>query len=167
MSRATPLRDGKAINEWFSVVELAALRLPDMPTAKNAVSRLARERKRQVGEAACQGGMRHVYHFSDLPRRAFKTLIDRIVKNPPAGSEQIGQRDPAPQRPNRPKRQIRNADNAAPPWLLPLMRVIRFDGVAVADALDNLPSILPHDIPCPTREEAVEVLTKFGLVKTS
>lgn len=161
------LRDGEAIKEWFSVAELAALRLPDMPTAKNAISRLARERKWQVREVACQGGVRHVYHFSDLPRRAFETLIDRIVKNPPDGSERIGQREPLPPRPNRRKRQARNADNAAPPWLLPLMRVIRVDGVTVADALDNLPSILPRDMACPTREEAVEVLTKFGLVKSS
>ncbi len=167
------MREGAAIKEWFSAAELAALRLPDMPTAKNAVTRLAREAGWMMREVECQGGARHVYHFSSLPRRAFQELLDRVLQHPPEGSELVGNEvDQVHQvTPRRRRSKAVSppicATNAAPAWVLPLMRIIRAEGANVSQALDDLPALLPEGIAAPTREEAVEVLTRLGLLKVS
>lgn len=164
------LRDGQNIREWFGAADLAALRLPDLPTAKNAITRLAREQEWTMRPVPCQGGTRHVYHFSALPRRAFEALIDRILKAPPDGSERIGnERDQVPTRSKRATRRKAPifTSGATPAWVLPLLRIIRTSGVNVAQALDKLPHALPTGISCPSREEAIEVLTNMGLVRVS
>lgn len=164
------LRDGDNIKEWFGVAELAALRLPGLPKANNAITRFAHDAGWKVKVVPCQGGARHLYHFSDLPRRAFEALIDRIVKNPPAGSENLGNQvdQVAPKRRReKPVSPPICATNAAPAWVLPLMRIIRAEGANMSQALDALPKTLPKGTACPTREEAIEVLTRLGLVKAS
>lgn len=157
------LRDGEAIKEWFSVADLAALRLPGIPTARNAITRAARDQGWMAREVPGPGGAKLVYHFSSLPRRAFEELIDRVVRHPPPGSEHVA---PAHQvAAARPKAApaASPADGAEPPWLLPLVRIIRRGGADVETALDELPEVLPAGIPCPTREEALAALSRLGL----
>lgn len=164
------LRKGQGIREWFSAADLAALRLPDLPTAKNSITRLAREQRWKVREVSCQGGVKYVYHFSDLPRRAFAEIIDRVVKEPPPGSEQAGNMVGAATKSKlTAKRKVPpiSTSNAEPPWLLPLLRIIRAEGGTVAQALSELPDSLPAGINCPSREEALEVLSRLGMVQVS
>lgn len=163
------LRKGEGVREWFSAADLAALKLPDLPTAKNAITRLAREQGWKVREVPCQGGVKYVYHFSDLPRRAFAAIIDRVVKAPAPGSEVIGNTVEVTTR-SKPKARCKapiSTGNAEPPWLLPLLRIIKSEGGTVAQALAELPDSLPDGVTVPSREEALEVLSRLGLVKVS
>lgn len=159
------LRDGYGIKEWFSAAELAALALPGLPKAKNAVTRLAGEEKWTWREITCQGGRRRLYHFSNLPRRAFEALIDRVLKNPPPGSEYIGTTiaAPAPER-IKPARQVADlGPNAVPPWSLPLMRLVKGKGASLDHALAELPRHLPEGVACPDRAAALAFLRERGM----
>lgn len=167
------MREGEGIKEWFGTADLQALRLPDIPTSKNAITRLAREQGWLMREVECQGGTRHVYHFSSLPRRAFQELLDRVLQRPPNGSELVGNQDDQVDQVTTKRRRSKAvsppicATNAAPAWVLPLMRIIRAEGGNVSQALDELPGVLPAGVACPSREEALEVLSRLGLVKVS
>jgi hypothetical protein len=157
------LRDQGRIREWFTAAELAALRLPGLPTTKAAITRAARAQG-WLMRAGPDGG-RIVYHFASLPRRAFQELIDRVLKGPaPAvGDDQAAMPAVAPPPPPPP---APSASNAAPPWVLPLMRVIRKQRApSLAKAVQQLPKHLPAGIGCPTLDEARRVLTSLG-VKT-
>lgn len=155
------MRDERRVKEWFTAAELVALRLPGLPTSKAGVTRIAREQGWRVQKTPCQGGERHTYHFTSLPRRAFQGLIDMVLAPPPgvvAPVDQVPQL-PAPEPPPAPP------SNAAPPWVLPLMRMIRHHGAAnVAEAIRELPAFLPPGVACPSIGEAVEVLRALGMV---
>lgn len=156
------LRDGNRIKEWFSAAELADLHLPGMPTSRAAVTRQAKKEGWMARQVPGQRGAPHIYHFSSLPRRAFAALIDLVLKNPPPVPEPVTD-VPALPAPTVPA-QI-DATNTAPSWMLPLMRVIRVDGAAtVREALELLPRYLPAGVPCPTPDEAAEVLRRLGMV---
>jgi Mu DNA-binding domain len=157
------MREKKRIKEWFSAAELVALRLPGLPTTKGATTRHARAEGWAARAVPCQGGQRHEYHFSSLPRRAFDALIAMVVA-PLAGAapfDQVAQVPDLPKAIPPPPR----PQNASPPWLLPLMRMMRQQGTPnVSDAIRELPAYLPAGIACPTEGEAREVLRALGMV---
>ncbi|SEH35451.1 hypothetical protein [Magnetospirillum fulvum] len=150
------LRGQRGIKEWFTAAELAELRLPGLSLGKGAITRQAR----QQGWTTRPGG-RNEYHFSTLPRRTFEALIDRVIA--PATPEDPGNQVPAfappPLPPEAPE------TDTAPPWLLPLMRVIRSEAPAtVNEAMELLPRYLPKGVSCPTLEEATVALRRLGMV---
>lgn len=149
-------RQRRTIKEWFTAAELAEMRLPGLPTVKGAVTRLARRdgwRTRAAGE-------RNEYHFSTLPRKAFETLIDRVIA-PAVGVDEPGQVpafSPPPPVPEAP------ATGTAPPWLLPLMRVIRTEAPAtIREAMGLLPRYLPKGVALPTVEDVLPELQRLGM----
>ncbi|SBW01014.1 conserved hypothetical protein [uncultured Alphaproteobacteria bacterium] len=158
------MREARCLKEWFSGAELVALRLPGLPASKNAITRLAREAEWRFRVVTCQGGNRHEYHFSSLPRRAFETLIERVLAATMPDDGEADPHDLVPSLPP-PASPMKEADNTAPPWVLPLMRAIRLDGAAtVREAVELLPRHLPAGVACPTMEEALDVLRRLGMV---
>lgn len=155
------LRDGNRIKEWFGAAELAGLALPGMPATAAGVTRLAKSQGWRVRKAPCQGGHRHLYHFSSLPRRAFETVIERIVTAPLAAVAAGGMAPDIPAPP--PPPMTEHDGRTVPQWVLPLMRLMR-GGETVAEAVRELPQHLPSDVPCPTPMEAYRVLSGLGLV---
>lgn len=158
------LRNEGRVKEWFTVAELADLRLPGLPKAKNALTRLARDEGWKVRKVPFLGGERHAYHFSSLPRRAFEALIDRVVQA--AASDQMDDQVAPAFAPPPPALERPTAPNAAPPWVLPLMRIIRRQGASqpVSRALEQLPRHLPAGVACPSFDEAMQVLRSMGMV---
>jgi len=155
------MRDQRRIKEWFTAAELIALRLPGLPATKAAVTRIAREQGWRLQPIPCQGGERHAYHFTSLPRRAFQGLIDMVLA-PPAGA--VAPVDQLPELPE-PEAEPAPPANAAQPWVLPLMRMLRHHGAAnVAEAIRELPTVLPANVPCPSMAEAMLVLRALGMV---
>lgn len=154
------LRDERRIKEWFSAAELVALRLPGLPASRAAVTRVARSAGWVVRAVTCQGGQRHEYHFTSLPRRAFEAMIGMVLAPRGDGATVDQVPDiPVPEAPPSPP------ENTSPPWLLPLMRVIRAETPAtVREAIDLLPRYLPQGAPYPTIAEATEALRNLGMV---
>lgn len=151
------LRSDRRIKEWYSAEELAELRLPGLPASRSTISRMARQEGWMTDKVPCQGGARHVYHFSCLPRRSFEAMLDLVLRNPPPPEETAS----VPALPPAPLVVGRQPDNTAPPWVLPLMRIIR-TGQSVEEALHALPAALPAGTHCPSAGEAMEVLKKLG-----
>lgn len=149
------VRDRHAVKEWFSASELADLRLPGLASGKGAITRQAREQEwlnRLIGYTL-------EYHFSCLPRRAFEALIERVIA--PASIAPTVQM-PTFSPPDIPPPA---AKDVSPTWLLPLMRVIRYEAAAtVGEALEILPDYLPKGALLPTESEALEALRSIGLV---
>jgi hypothetical protein len=147
------LRDAKRLKEWFSAAELAAFRLRGLPRSS---ARLWRFR-----DASGNGGARREYHCTALPEPAFADLLDRIMLPPgtaSAGGQHASPEIPLPQTPK-----AAPPDNAAPPWMLPLMRSLRGGRLlTVREAVEALPAALPPGVTCPTCEEAETVLRRFG-----
>lgn len=155
------LRDGNRIKEWFSADELAALRLPGMPSSASGVARVARAQGWVVRRVPCVGGQRHVFHFSSLPRRAFEAVIDRIVKAPSPTSHfeaAMAPDIPAPPVPD----PVEHDGRTVPQWVLPLMRIMR-GRESVEEAVQELPRHLPAGMDCPTPAEAMRVLRGLGM----
>jgi len=142
-------RDGLDMQEWFSAAELAAMRLPGLPASAGALAR-----KANLGNWPRQRIGRHVaYHVAGLPARAFDTLVMR--KFGLEGVEAAGLLRPPPDT---------GAPNTAPPWVLPLMRLMR--GEAKGDlgkAWRALPEHMPPGASVPTADEAATVLVELGL----
>ena len=137
--------------------------MPGLPTARAAMTRLARSDGWKMQAVPCQGGQRHEYHFSSLPRRAFEALIDLVVA-PQIGAkpvDQVGQVPELPEVEPPPPR----PQNTAPPWLLPLMRAVRAEApINVREAMEVLPRYLPPGILCPTVAEILPELQRLGMV---
>jgi hypothetical protein len=157
------LREGVRVKEWFSAPELETMRLPGLPTHRNAITRVAREEGWRVLKVPCQGGERHVYHFSSLPRRSFEALLDLVLRAAPLPGDDRVQ---VPTFAVPPAMVKVSAPNATPPWVLPLMRIIRAQGAqrSVHRALAQLPQRLPAGVACPSRDEAMQVLQALGVV---
>lgn len=159
------LRENHSLKEWFTASELVALDLPGLPSHKNAVTRLGRVGRWLTRSTPCQGGARHEYHFSALPRRSFEALIERVLRGAaPADLPSFapGLPDLLPASPRPP---IRAPENAEPPWVLPLMRAIRSEHFeTVQEALEALPRYLPAGVPCPTANDAEDTLRRLGWV---
>lgn len=150
------LRQRRTIKEWFTAAELAALRLPGLPTDKGAVTRQAR-REAWLARSA---GDRNEYHFSTLPRRAFDALIDMVIA--PVEAPDEARQVPAFSAPPPPA--APEPGDTSPPWLLPLMRVVRSEApTSVLEAVTMLPGYLPKGVPCPTLEEAATALRRMGV----
>jgi len=153
------LRGQRALREWFTAAELEHLRLPGLPASRGAITRQARKQGWKVRTT----GEGNEYHFSTLPRHAFAALIDRVIA-PAATSEESGRPVPAiaPPPPMPPPAPA----DTTPPWLLPLMRVIRTEApTTVGEAMKLLPAYLPLGVNLPTLAEATEVLRSLGMAR--
>lgn len=157
------LRQERRVKEWFTVAELADLRLPGLPKTRDALTKRARAEGWRMRMVSHQRAERHAYHISSLPRRAFEALIDRVLQATASDSTE----DQAPAfAPPPPALERPTAPNAAPPWVLPLMRIIRRQGTAqpINRALEQLPRHLPDGVACPSFDEAIQVLRTLGVV---
>lgn len=157
-------RAQRQLKEWFTVAELLALRLPDLPTTRQGVVRRAHAEDWLCRIAAGRGGERYEFHFTNLPRKAFEEMIRRIVE-PPSDSVDAPISDaPAPHVPEAPPSEAEHASPAAataPPWVLPLMRLIRSNpSLPVDAAMAMLDLTLPEDGPHPTREEVAAIILR-------
>lgn len=157
------LRDRRRVIEWFDAATLAAMGLPGLPASKAGIARLATVRNWLRRDTLGQGGTRFEYHFTSLPARAFDALVARIVDLPAPDASPIP--GPAPALPALPAPEDTGEGNATPPWLLPLLRVIRtYAPATVPDALRALPEELPEGVSCPSLEEATDALRRLGMV---
>ena len=153
------LRDKTKIKEWYDARELAGLALPGLPSTAQGITRKATIQKwlRRKSTGNC-----FQYHYFTLPERAFDALIGQLLKLPK-------QDRPAPQNLDLPPapvpRKIPIPDNAAPSWVLPLMRLLK--GEAQGDltrAWADLPDHLPIGTSLPDVDEAASTLIRLGLV---
>lgn len=156
------LRDECGAQEWFSAAELAAMRLPGLPPSREAISRRARSGQwaRQRGGPQERGPYR--YHVTHLPSRAFDELIRRILDLPPEGdrcelADELADASP-------PLPPVVQVDNTAPPWVLPLMRLMKGKANGnLGRAWEELPASIPPGVTLPPVEEAAMVLIRLGL----
>lgn len=155
------VRQESALQEWYDAAELEALRLPGLPPTRHGITRKATAEdwtrmNRRRGRALC-----YAYHVTALPPRAFDALIARIIDLPPLDLDEEELFDlpypPAPAPEHMP-------ENAAPPWVLPLMRLMKGEAQGnLARAWQALPAHLPVGTPLPDVDEAATVLVRFGL----
>lgn len=149
------VREESAFREWYEAAELEALRLPGLPPTRQAIARKASAE----GWPRVRRGGRFYYHAIGLPGRAFDALISRIIGLPPLETATEGlfdlpypaAREPLPQ-------------NAAPPWVLPLLRLLKGSaGGDLGKAWQALPDHLPEGTLLPDVQDAAEILVRFGL----
>lgn len=153
------LRDGGSVKEWYTAAELAALGLSGLPRSKRGIIRLATAHRWRRRVVTGRGGERYQFHCASLPDHAFHDLLDRIIALP--GDDTPPEIPAVPARAREPDRPT----NATPPWVLPLMRVLKAQTApSLVKALDDLSQRLPPGIPCPTHEEAERVLRELGVV---
>lgn len=152
------VRDRKNIQEWYDADELAALRLPGLPSSRAAISRKATAarwfRRRE--------GRHFLYHVTDLPARSFDALIARILDMPEMEFEPSA----LPSLPRAPDNLPAGVGDvrAAPPWVLPLMGLMRGEAKGnLAQAWKALPDHLPRGAALPSVDEAATVLVELGL----
>lgn len=149
------VREESAFREWYEAAELEALRLPGLPPTRQAIAR----KTSAEGWPRVRRGGRFYYHATALPGRAFDALLSRIIVLPPLDADTEGLFDlPAP------PAQEPLPQNAAPPWVLPLLRLMK--GPAQGDlgkAWQALPAHLPEGTPLPDVKDAAEILVRFGL----
>lgn len=156
------LRDHERLREWYAPGELAALNLPGLPATAQAIGRRAREERwlwrSHRGTGGRRGRETREYHVVSLPARAFDALIERILALPaPSDTAPLV----VPAEPLPPPRR----GDAAPSWVLPLLRVIRRQGkLSVAGAVSALSRELPPDAPRPDYAEAEAMLRSLGMV---
>jgi hypothetical protein len=159
------LRDEGQLREWFTAGELAALALPGLPASASSIARLARRERWEARITMGRGGERSVYHFSALPRAAFAELLGRVIRagaGPDGTPDDDAQRAPAPALAP-PARVALPAPNTTPQWLLPLVRLLRGGVPNLDEAVAELATALPANVPCPTLAEARETLRSLGL----
>lgn len=149
------IRDRGAFPEWLDAGELAALQLPGLPASRVAISQKAgRESwKRRIGKSR-----RVFFHVSSLPARAFDALIARILDLPELDTDtaDLFTPPPAPVSPTMP-------DNAAPPWVLPPMRLVKAEG-DWGRAWRALPDHIPAGVQLPDVEDAAKMLVKLNIL---
>lgn len=162
------LADRDRLQEWYDAREIAALRLPGLPTSKAALTRLARAQGWLCREVIGKGGVRYEYHYASFPARAFDALIGRILNI--SHSENTVPTAAVPEIEPTPEPVVSSGadDNTAPPWVLPFMRLLRGSAKGnIAAAWRALPLELPASVRLPTREEAAETIIKLGLAKNA
>ncbi len=147
------VRDHKAMQEWYDTGELAALRLPGLSLSRQGIAQKA---KRECWPRR-HAGNRVAFHVTALPARAFDALISRILDLPPleSGTDDLFALPSAPMAPMPP--------NAAPPWVLPLMRLMRTEG-DWGRAWRALPDHLGDGIALPDVNEAARILVTLKLM---
>lgn len=156
------LRGQRRLKEWFGAAELLALELPGLPHTRQGMLRRARVENWQRRAMYGQGGERFEFHFASLPRPAFEALLQSIVVALPPG---LGPSRPVPAIPPRAMAVPLpvQAVSATPPWLLPLLRVVKSEAPENVDGLvQRLAERLPAGIAPPTTEEVREALRQFG-----
>lgn len=152
------VRDRGRMQEWYDAAELAALRLPGLPPSRTGIAQKA---GREGWPRQDRARRRIAFHVSALPARAFDALVARMLDLPPLDpdpAELFGlPAAPVPETPLPP--------NAAPSWVLPLMRILRGEAQGdLASAWRALPAHLPAGTALPDAEEAAKVLVALGLV---
>lgn len=149
------VRESGAMQEWYDSAALEALRLPGMPPTRQAIARKANAEN----WPKIRRDRRTVFHVSALPARAFDALIARIIDLPPLDTDTEGLFD-LPQLPATEPM----PENAAPPWVLPLMRLLKGEAAGnLGRAWQALPAHLPEGTPLPDVNEAAGILVRFGL----
>ena len=149
------VRDHKAMQEWYDTAELVALRLPGLPQSRQGIAQKARRESWHNRKT----GNRVTVHVTALPARAFDALIARILDLPPieADTEDLFTVPAAPV-PEAPM-----PENAAPPWILPLMRLMRTEG-DWGRAWCALPGHLPEGVQLPDVKDAAKILVQLKLM---
>lgn len=156
------VRDGEKMREWFAAAELAGLLLPGLPSSIDGVARKASKEGWMRRKTKAGSRWMHVYHVTALPKRAFDALIARLLDLPDIDETAplVDVLPPVPTGP--PKSTIQ--DNTAPPWLLPLMRIMKTEtGGDLSSAWQKLPERLPPGIDLPSVDEAAAIIVHFGL----
>lgn len=155
------VRDGNLMREYFAAGELAGMLLPGLPDTPEGVTRKAGREKWLKRKTQVRGTWLNVYSVTSLPKRAFDALISRLLDLPDV-DETVPLLDILPPPP--PPR-VESADtNTAPPWVLPLMRLMKTEtGGSLSEAWQMLPERLPPDVALPSVEEAAAILIKFGI----
>ncbi len=161
------LRDKERLQEWYNAKEIAALCLPGIPSTQSGVSRYAGANHWRRKNQPYQGGKRYLYHYTSLPVRAFDALIARILNiDPPRvdGREQHPSVNAMVDAVDLPVK-LSLPDNTAPPWMLPLMRILK-QGKAetVGDVIRELLGALPNNIECPDSDELYKALDKMDML---
>ncbi|GAA0312545.1 DNA-binding protein [Rhodovulum strictum] len=154
------VRERRQLQEWFTAAELAEQRLPGLPGTRAAITRKARRENWLCLPVKRQDRRSVAYHVSALPPRAFDALIARILDLPAldAGSFAIADL-PKPQGVAEPV-----PDNTAPPWVLPLMRILRNEAHGdLSLAWRTLPDHLAPGTVLPDVHEAARILLRLGL----
>lgn len=154
------MRNTDNIREWFTATELAAKALPGLPVTPEAISRKASKEGWQRRKVRIGSTWTHMYHVSSLSARTFDALISCILDLPPIDAAL----PVVPDIPDAPPRRSTPPANTAPPWVLPLVRIMRkeTDG-DITEAWELLPERLPPDVALPSVEEAAHVLVCLGL----
>lgn len=148
------LRDEEQLQEWFSAEALASLKLPGLMVTAATITRKANAgRWRRKWEAGTKRH-RYVYHVTCLPARAFDALISRLLNMPDIEEDHLDDTEPVAE--------PASTAITAPPWVLPLMRLIK-SGSDLTTAWQELPDNLPEGVNLPSVEEAATVLVRFGL----
>ena len=154
------VRDRGRMQEWYDAGELAALRLPGLPPSRSGISQKAAREAWPRQKVNGHRGPRVAFHVSALPARAFDALIARMLDLPPLAGD-TGDLFDLPAQPEPP---APLPPNAAPPWVLPLMRILRGDAQGdLARAWRALPGHLPAGTALPDVQEAAKVLVTLGL----
>lgn len=149
------VREQAAFQEWYDAEELERLRLPGLPPSRQAIARKAHKES----WPRIKRGTRLAYHVTALPRRAFDALLARLVDLPEldASTDGLFTLPPVPVLPPLP-------ENAAPPWILPLMRLMRTEAQGdLARAWRSLPNHLPDGVALPEITEAANVIAALKL----
>ncbi len=153
------LHDKSQIKEWYEASELASLRLPGLPVTASGITRKATKQHWLRRKAK---GHRYTYYFGSLPERAFDALIGQLLNLPQREepTPQFPELEPAPILPK-----INMPDNAAPSWVLPLMRLLKGEAQGnLSTAWASLPNHLPQGATLPDVDEAADILIRLGLV---
>lgn len=158
------LRDERRVREWFSAGDLAALRLPGLPSSASAIARMAKRERWETRITTGRGGERQMYHHSALPRAAFAELLTRVMRahagpdglpDPPAPAAPAPALAPPPAQ--------RHAPGApTPQWVLPLLRLLKAGEPTLEDAVRKLPSVMAPHVAPPSVAEARAVLAALG-----
>jgi hypothetical protein len=150
-------READGFDEWISAVDLAALALPGLPLTRAGIVRKARVQRwrcrREQGKTAA-------YHVSSLPARAFDALISRMLDVPDIDCCRECDIDAISAAPRQ------TSGVAAPPWVLPLMRLYRGEaGGDIARAWSALPRHVPAGVELSTIDQAAVTLYDLGLAE--
>lgn len=138
------------------------MRLPGLPASPNGIRTRASSENWRRRKARSGGHWLFVYHVSSLPARAFDTMIARIADLPPIDSV-VPIADLLPPPPDPPPAPD-DETNMAPPWVLPLMRIMRRETNGdLTAAWEMLPERLPPTVSLPSIDEAAHVLVALGL----
>ena len=154
------VRDQSKIQEWFSSADLEGQRLPGLPATRDGISNKASNEKWLRQKAKQAGRFHYVYHVSSLPARAFDALISRILDLPEIDTVVMA----LPDLPDIPLEVHEPDENTAPPWVLPLLRIMRTETYGdIGEAWVILQERLPPGIVAPDEAEAARVLVRLGL----